>query len=179
MKLKRVNQLTINETQPNLEDTQVSSISSINQESQSTADRASTGRNQPNIQQGHRQCQTRQPILMSQHCSFQIKTMLFHVAEHFLNPHSASVSPQSQLPVRQAGCQTPRSFFTAFPMDQQIHRIDLTFCQPSFSQPDAGTCFLSPTTKVLPRGLVSQTDMRSTRSKLKSIVGTSIATHKK
>jgi hypothetical protein len=46
--------------------------------------------------------------------------MLFHITEHFFNPHSASVELHSHTQIGQIGSQTPKFFFSDFPMNQQV-----------------------------------------------------------
>jgi hypothetical protein len=56
---------------------------------------------------------------MSQHRTFQIKAMSFHITKHLLNPHAAFIVSQGQTSVRQIGRQTPGFFFAFSPMDQE------------------------------------------------------------
>ena len=90
----------------------------------------------------------------------EIKTVPFHITKHFFNPHAASISPQSHLSVGQIGCQSPRLFLSDFPVNQQVDQIDMLFCQPAFAQPDTAPCFFNPAAKVVPIGLMRQTNVR-------------------
>src|SRR4030065_1598915 len=99
---------------------------------------------------------------MTQHGASKVKTMTFQIAEHFLDPHSTSIRLQSNLPIREVRRQAPRFVFSNFPMHQQIHRINLGLCQPSFPQPHTPAGFLYPTRKITPFHIRRKTNVRTT-----------------
>ena len=79
---------------------------------------------------------------VTQHCSFQVKAMFLEIAEHFFDPHSAAITAQSHLPVRQIGGQAPGLFLADLPVNQQVGRVNLFDRQIASSQPDTLTRLL-------------------------------------
>src|SRR3989337_2394502 len=91
---------------------------------QAIPDGTTTDRNEPNVEQSNRQGQQGQAQEMTEHRTFQVKAMFFKVAEHLFNPHSADIKSQTHLQTGQISSQAPRFFFSDFPMDQQVDRIN-------------------------------------------------------
>jgi hypothetical protein len=85
-----------------------------------------------------------------QHGTFEVKSVFLHVTKHFFDPHASFVEAKCDSFVRKVGCQAPGFFFTNFPMDKQVDRIDFRLCQISLSEPDTLACFLDVRTKGLP-----------------------------
>src|SRR4030067_1483221 len=84
--------------------------------------------------------------------------MFFEVAEHFFNPHPASIKPQNHTWIRQIGSQAPGFFFSDLPMNQQIDRINLLDRQIAHSQPETLARFLDISAELLPTALFAEPD---------------------
>jgi site-specific DNA recombinase len=82
-----------------------------------------------------------------------------HLRKDYFDPHPASIIGQSHAAIGQIGCQTPGLFFAAFPMRQQIHRVDLALCQATRTQPNAITRLLNKVAKALPTLLFIQPNL--------------------
>src|SRR4030066_1749672 len=87
---------------------------------------------------------------MSQHRAFQIKTMFLHIAEHFFDPHSASIMLQGHAQIGKVGVQTPGFLLTRPPMNQQANRINFLGGQIALSQPETFTGLMDETAEGLP-----------------------------
>src|SRR3989304_405856 len=99
---------------------------------------------------------------MTQHGSLQVKAMLFQVTKHLFDPHSAPVKLQGHPQIRQIGSQTPGFFLAAFPMHQQVDRINFTGGQITSSQPETLTGLVDVTTEGLPSAFFIEPDARIT-----------------
>ena len=89
-------------------------------------------------------------------------TRFCHLRTDYLDPHSTGICLQSHLPIRKVRRQAPRFVFTNFPMHQQVHRINLGLCQPSFPQPHTPARLFHPTPKITPFDLPRKTHVRTT-----------------
>ncbi len=76
--------------------------------------------------------------------------MFFHITEHLFDPHSSFIKAKSGLHIRQIGCQAPGFFLTAFPMHQQIDRVNVRLREFSLSKPDALTSLVNVAAKGKP-----------------------------
>ena len=86
--------------------------------------------------------------------------MFFEITVHFFDPHSASVTPQGGLPIRQIGGQAPGLLFADLPVNQQVGRINLFDGQISPAQPDTLTGLEDSTPEFLPTPALTEPDTR-------------------
>ncbi len=61
-----------------------------------STDRARANGKEPGVQEGNRECQTRETRCMTQPSGLQIKAMFLEIAEHLFDPHPSAVIAQSQ-----------------------------------------------------------------------------------
>src|SRR3954471_17082991 len=73
---------------------------------------------------------------MTQVRRFQITTMAFEIAKHFINPHAASIRAACRARVRQVSGQQPRLALALGPVGQQAGRIAPLLRQAPVRPPD-------------------------------------------
>ena len=91
-----------------------------------------------------------------QACPLQIEPIAFHIAEHFFNPGSAPVSPQSSRQRRQISRQQPGFLFSGLPDRQQVSHIGMPGGQFSWPQPELLTRSLDYLRERLPAFLLGK-----------------------
>ena len=125
--------------QTNSKDAQIAAVRPVDQATQAILDDFGSGGDQFKEQEYNRESQPMQLEYRTQVGAFQIKAVLFEVAEHFFDPHPSLVRFQSFAERRQVGGQQPGFLFADFPVGQDIDRIGVQLGQLSLSQPQALT----------------------------------------
>jgi hypothetical protein len=80
-----IGQLSFDQPQADLKDAQVPAIHSVHQLAQALPNTPTAEGDEPKVEQSHRQGEARQAQKMTQHRAFQVKAMLFEIAEHLFN----------------------------------------------------------------------------------------------
>src|SRR5215831_8196645 len=100
---------------------------------------------------------------MAQVSRFQVKAMLFQVAEHLLNPHPQTVELDRCLRTQQVGCQIPGFCLPRLPMQDQMSRIRTGPGQQDTAPPNTHPGLEWKTIHALPSGRSARQDQMMPR----------------